>query len=147
VVHWYRNVWTEVPTGKVKEVAAMLKAIHAQEDLAAARSKAVAVVAKLREMKLQAAAECVEQGVEETLSYMSYPREHWRNLRTNNPLERVIREIRRRTRVVGAFPDGNSALMLVAARIRHIAGTKWGTKRYIDMQRLQTQAAPAAAAA
>jgi putative transposase len=137
VVHWYRNVWTAVPSGKVKEVAAMLKAIHAQEDLEAAREKAAAVVAKLREMKLKAAAEIVASGVEETLSYMSYPREHWRNLRTNNPLERVIREIRRRTRVVGAFPDGQSALMLVAARLRHVAGTRWGTKRYMDMNRLR----------
>jgi transposase-like protein len=136
----YRIVWTEVPTEKVKEVAAMLKAIHVQEDLEAARGKALAVVAKLREMKLRKAAERVESGVEETWSYMSFPREHWRNLRTNNPLERVIREIRRRTRVVGAFPDGNSALMLVAARLRHIAGTKWGTKRYMDMNRLRETA-------
>ena len=98
VVHWYRNVWTEVPTGKVKEVAVMRKAIHAQEDLEAARGKAVAVVAKRREMKLRQAAETVENGVEETLSYLNFPREHWRNLRTNNPLERVIRESRRRTR-------------------------------------------------
>jgi putative transposase len=113
----------------------MLKAIHAQEDLEAARSKAAAVVIKLREMKLPTAAGLVESGVEETLTYMNYPREHWRNLRTNNPLERVIREIRRRTRVVGAFPDGQSALMLVAARLRHIAGTRWGTKRYMDMKR------------
>ncbi len=67
---------------------------------------------------------------------MDYPREHWRSLRTNNPLERIIKEIRRRTRVVGSFPDGQSALMLVAARLRHIAGTKWGTKRYLDMNRL-----------
>jgi putative transposase len=44
-----------------------------------------------------------------------------------------LREGRRRTRVVGAFPDGNSALMLVAARLRHIAGTKWGTRRYLNM--------------
>jgi transposase-like protein len=137
VVHWYRNVWTSVPSGKVKEVAAMLKAIHAQEDLEAARTKAAAVVVKLREMKLKQAAELVAAGVEETLCYMNFPREHWRNLRTNNPLERVIREIRRRTRVVGAFPDGNSALMLVAARLRHIAGTKWGSKRYMDISRLQ----------
>ena len=70
---------------------------------------------------------------------MNQPREHWRNLRTNNPLERVIREIRRRTRVVGAFPDGQSALMLVAARLRHIAGTKWGSKRYMDMTRLREE--------
>jgi transposase-like protein len=48
-----------------------------------------------------------------------------------------MREIRRRTRVVGAFPDGNSALMLVAARLRHVAGTNWGSKRYLDMDRLR----------
>jgi len=55
--------------------------------------------------------------------YYSFPREHWRSLRTNNPLERLNREIRRRTRVVGAFPDGQSSLMLVCARLRHMAGT------------------------
>jgi transposase-like protein len=48
-------------------------------------------------------------------------------------LERIMKEIRRRTRVVGSFPDGNSALMLVAARLRHIAGTKWGMNRYMKM--------------
>ena len=57
-------------------------------------------------------------------------------IRTNNPLERIMREIRRRTRVVGNFPDGQSALMLVAARLRHIAGTKWGTRVYLDMKKL-----------
>ena len=70
---------------------------------------------------------------------MSYPREHWTRLRTNNALERLMREIRRRTRVVGAFPDGNSALMLVAARLRHVAGTKWGSRKYLDMSRLAEQ--------
>jgi len=136
VVHFYRNVWTAVPTGKVKEVAAMLKAIHAQEDAAAAKQKARLVVEKLRTMKLAKAAEIVENGIDETLSYYSLPPEHWRCLRTNNPLERLMREIRRRTRVVGAFPDGNSALMLVAARLRHVASTRWGTKRYLQMDRL-----------
>ncbi len=136
VVHFYRNVWTAVPTGKVKEVAAMLKAIHAQEDAQAAKEKARQVVIKLREMRLARAAEIVEAGIDETLSYYSMPPEHWRCLRTNNPLERLMREIRRRTRVVGAFPDGNSALMLVAARLRHVAATKWGTKRYLQMNRL-----------
>jgi transposase-like protein len=144
VVHFYRNVWTAVPSGKVREVAAMLKAIHAQEDREAARQKAPQVVAKLREMKLGKAAELVEAGIAETLSYYEFPREHWRCLRTNNPLERIMREIRRRTRVVGAFPDGQSALMLVAARLRHIAGTKWGTRRYLDMERLKEAAAVAA---
>jgi putative transposase len=136
VVHFYRNVWTAVPTGKVKEAAAMLKAIHAQEDRQAAKEKANQVVDKLRAMKLAKAAEIVENGIEETLSYYELPPEHWRCLRTNNPLERLMREIRRRTRVVGAFPDGKSALMLVAARLRHVAGTRWGAKRYLQMNRL-----------
>ena len=139
VVHWYRNVFTAVPKGKVKAVAAMLKAIHAQEDRQAARRKAEDVVEKLEAMKLGKAAQIVREGVEETLSYMAFPTEHWRQIRTNNPLERIMREIRRRTRVVGAFPDGRSALMLVAARLRHIAGTRWGTKRYLDMDRLREQ--------
>ena len=136
VVHFYRNVWTAVPTGKVKEVAAMLKAIHAQEDRKAAQQKAIQMIEKLRAMKLAKAAEIVENGIEETLSYYGLPPEHWRCLRTNNPLERLMREIRRRTRVVGAFPDGKSALMLVAARLRHVAGTRWGAKRYLQMNRL-----------
>ena len=55
----------------------------------------------------------------------------------NNPLERLMREIRRRTRVVGAFPDGQSALNLAAARLRHIAATRWSTKRYLDMKLLE----------
>jgi putative transposase len=135
-VHFYRNVWTAVPTSKVKEVAAMLKAIHAQEDRAAARQKAEQVAAKLKEMKLADAAAIVVAGIEETLYYYVFPREHWRSLRTNNPLERLLREVRRRTRAVGAFPDGKSALMLAAARLRHVAGTNWGMRRYLDMNRL-----------
>ena len=57
----------------------------------------------------------------------------------NNPLERILREIRRRTRVVGAFPDGQSALNLAAARLRHIAGTAWSTKRYLNIELLKDQ--------
>lgn len=137
VVHFYRNVFTVVPRTKVRMVAAMLKAIHAQEDRAAAEEKILAVVKKLREMKLNKASRLVEKGAHETLSYYAFPSQHWRSLRTNNPLERLMREIRRRTRVVGAFPDAQSALMLVAARLRHVAGTKWGTRRYMNMDRLK----------
>lgn len=142
VVHWYRNVMTAVPQGRVREVVAMLKAIHAQEDRSSAEQKAALVVEKLRSMKLTKAAEIVGEGVSETLSYMSFPREHWRCLRTNNPMERLNREVKRRTRVVGAFPDGQSALMLVAARLRHVAGTRWGTRRYLDMGRLREMEVP-----
>ena len=58
-------------------------------------------------------------------------------IRTNNVIERLNREIRRRTRVVGTFPDGNSALMLVCARLRHVAGTQWGCKKYMNMKHLE----------
>ncbi len=139
MVHWYRNVGSVVPRTKSKEVMAMLKAIHAQEDRQAPEKKAQDVVAKLRDRKLSGAAKIVEQGVAETLSYMAFPREHWTRIRTNNPLERIMREIRRRTRVVGAFPDGRSALMLVAARLRHVAGTRWGMRKYLDMDRLKRE--------
>lgn len=100
----------------------MLKAIHAQEDRKAAEKKAANVVQKLGAMRFTKAAQCIAEGASETLSYMPFPRDHRTPIRTNNPLERIMREIRRRTRVVGAFPDRNSALMLVAARLRHIAG-------------------------
>ena len=81
----------------------MLKAIHGQEDLPAAREKAEAVVEKLEAMKLRKAATIVKDGCEETLSYFHFPSEHWKRLRTNNALERLNREIRRRTKVVGNF--------------------------------------------
>lgn len=136
MVHFYRNVFTAVPRGRVREVAALLKAIHAQEDREAALAKADQVVAKLEGMRLGKAAETVRRGVAEALGYMSFPREHWLRIRTNNPLERLNAEIKRRTRVVGTFPDGESALMLVAARLRYVAGTKWGTRRYLNMRLL-----------
>ena len=117
----------------------MLKAIHASEDIGAAREKTIRVIEKLRGLRLTKAAELVEAAAEETLSYYAFPEEHWRRIRTNNPLERILREIRRRTRVVGAFPDGQSALNLAAARLRHIAGTAWSTKRYLNIGLLKDQ--------
>ena len=137
VVHWYRNAFSNVPSGKLREVALMLKAIHAQEDREAAQVKAREVAAKLRDLRLTKVADWLEATVDETLVYYAFPNEHWRRIRTNNPLERIMREIRRRTRVVGAFPDGQSALNLAAARLRHIAGTKWSSKRYLNMKLLK----------
>ncbi|MCA9001542.1 MAG: IS256 family transposase [Planctomycetes bacterium] len=138
-VHFYRNVFSLVPKGKVREVATMLKAIHAQEALDEARQNTEAVADKLAKMKLRKASELVREGAPETLSYYAFPSQHWRRIRTNNPLERLMREIRRRTRVVGSFPDGQSALMLVAARLRHVAGSKWGSKRYLRMDLIDEQ--------
>ena len=88
-------------------------------------------------MKLRDAAKKIEDGIAETLTYFAFPSEHWTRIRTNNAIERLNREIRRRTRVVGCFPDGNSALMLVCARLRHVAGTQWGNKKYMSMKHLE----------
>ena len=115
----------------------MLKAIHAQESKKASREKAKAVEAELWAMKLKEAAKKIEDSVEETLPYCDFPSEHWTRIRTNNVIERLNREIRRRTRGAGWFPDGNSALLLVCARLRHVAGIQWGNKKYMNMKHLE----------
>lgn len=135
-VHFYRNIFSVTPRNKMKTVALMLKAIHAQESKEAAREKAIQVAEKLRAMKLAKAARKVEDGIEETLTYMDFPMQHWTRIRTNNVIERLNREIKRRTKAIGAFPDGQSALMLVCARLRHVAATSWGARRYMNMDHL-----------
>lgn len=84
-------------------------------------------------MESREAAKVVMDGYAETLAYTRFPREHWRRIRTNNAIERLNREIRRRTRVVGTFPDGKSALMLVTARLKYVAESEWGARRYLDV--------------
>lgn len=139
MVHFYRNVFSHVPSTKVREISHMLKAIHAQESREAAQEKAASVVEDLRRQKLRNAADLVETHIDETLSYYSFPDCHWLKIRTNNPLERIMKEIRRRTRVVGAFPDGQSCLNLAAARLRHIAGSQWSTRKYMNMAPLYAE--------
>ena len=119
-------------------MAKMLKAIYAQESKKAAREKAKTVVEELRSMKMKEAAKKVEDGIEETLTYCDFSSEHWTRIQTNNVIERLNREIRRHTRVGGSVPDGNSALMLVCARLLHVAGTQWGNKKYMNMKHLET---------
>jgi transposase-like protein len=71
-------------------------------------------------MRQVVATKILEAGLEESLSYRSFPREHWIRISTNNAVERLNREMRRR---------------LVAARLRHVAATQWGIRRYLDMDR------------
>ena len=106
------------------------------EDKETARQKVALVVRKLQVVKLERIVNFIKNSVEETLTYMDFPYEHWSRLRTNNGLERIMKEIRRRTRVVGSFPDGYSAMMLVGARLRHISTTKWGTRQYMTTCKL-----------
>ena len=70
---------------------------------------------------------------------MHFLRPHLTRLRTNNLSERIFKEVRRRPKTVGSSPDGESALMLVAARLRYVAGTRSGTRRYMDMEPLREQ--------
>lgn len=136
-VHFYRNVFGKVPRQKREKVAKMLKAIHAQESFDASMAKAEKVASDLEAMKLGAAAKVVREGCAETLTYTAFPMSHWVRIRTNNAIERLNREIRRRTRVVGTFPDGKSALMLVTARLKYIAESEWGSRRYLDVSMLK----------
>ena len=136
MVHFMRNVLNDVPRSRAKEAGNMLKAIFAQEDHDACMRKAAEVTEKLRASKLKSAAKVLESGIEETLTYTRFPHEHWLRIRSNNVIERLNREIRRRTDAVGVFPDGNSALMLVCARLRYVSSSDWGTKKYLNMERL-----------
>jgi len=117
----------------------MLKAIHAQENRQAAQEKAEAVIAELNRQRMTKAAELVDEGIGETLTFYAFPDSHWIKIRTNNPLERIMKEIRRRTKVVGAFPDGQCCLKLAAARLRHIAGSKWSTRKCMNMAPLYAE--------
>ena len=136
IVHFMRNVFCNVPRTRGKEIGAKLKAIFAQEDRQACLRKAEEVAQFLRDNKMKAAANTLESGIQEALTYTNYPHEHWLKIRSNNGIERINREIRRRTNAVGAFPDGNSALMLVCARLRFVSASEWGVKTYLNMERL-----------
>ena len=138
-VHLYRNVLAKVPKSKRPQAAAMLKAIHAMESREAAAAKAEAVADDLESMRLKEATKVVRDGYAETLAYCGMPCEHWRRIRTNNAIERLNREIRRRTRVVGTFPDGKSALMLAATCLKYVADSEWGSRRYLDVSLLKEQ--------
>ena len=136
IVHFMRNVFCNVPRTRGKEIGAKLKAIFAQEDREACLRKAEEVAQFLRDNKMKTAASTLESGIQEALTYTNYPHEHWLKIRSNNGIERINREIRRRTNAVGAFPDGNSALMLVCARLRFVSASEWGVKTYLNMERL-----------
>jgi len=117
IFHFYRNILSKVVRLKSEEVMKPVKAIHAQEERLEALKKVKTILSKLKRMKLDTAAKVVEEAAHETLQYLDFPHKHRTRTRTNNPLERINKEIRRRTGAVGSFPDGESALMLVAARL------------------------------
>ena len=132
-----RNVLARAPESRRPGVAAMLRAIRALGSREASEAKALEVAAELDGMRLKGAARAVGDGRAETLTHTRLPREHWRRMRTDNAVERLSREIRRRTRVVGTLPDGRGALMLVTARLECVAESEWGSRRYPDVTLLE----------
>ena len=138
MVHFERNILAKVNPRNRDWAADALKAIFSMETRDKALEKAESVAKDMEARKLKEAAKRLREGIGETTTYLldDYPREHRRRIRTNNMIERLNREIRRRTRVVGSFPDGRSALMLICARIRYVTSNEWSTRRYLDMSRL-----------
>ena len=138
MVHFERNILAKVNPKNRDWAADALKAIFSMESRDKALEKAESVAKDMEARKLREAANCLREGIGETTTYLldDYPREHRRRIRTNNMIERLNREIRRRTRVVGSFPDGRSALMLICARVRYVTSSEWSTRRYLDMSRL-----------
>ena len=138
MVHFERNILAKVNPKNRDWAADALKAIFSRESRDKALEKAESVAKDMEARKLREAAKCLREGIGETTTYLldDYPREHRRRIRTNNMIERLNREIRRRTRVVGSFPDGRSALMLICARVRYVTSSEWSTRRYLDMSRL-----------
>ena len=134
-VHFMRNIFSKTPRKEAGAIALMLRAIFSQESREAALEKAKEVAATLRTRRLVKAAEILEGGIEEATTFYQFPAEHWRRIASNNPIERLNREIRRRTNVVGSFPDIDSALMLVSARLRYIDNS-WTNRRYMNMDLL-----------
>ena len=138
MVHFERNILAKVNPKNRDWAADALKAVFSMETRDKALEKAESVAGEMEARKLKEAASCLRDGIGETTTYLldDYPREHRRRIRTNNMIERLNRDIRRRTRVVGSFPDGRSALMLVCARVRYVTSNEWSTRRYLDMSRL-----------
>ncbi len=131
-----RNILAHIPHKDKDAFAQNLKTIWLAPTREQARKLAEEICRQYKH-RFPKAICCLEDGLEDSLSFYAFPQLDARKISSTNVLERLNREIRRRTRVVGSFPDGNSALMLVCARLRHVAGTQWGNKKYMNMKHLE----------
>lgn len=123
--HFHRNTLSKTTQSKRSRVAATPKTINAMESREAAKAKALEVATALDAMGLKGAAKIVRDDCTETMTYVRFPRERWRRMRTNNVIERLDCEIRGRTNIVGTSPDGKSTLMPAAARPKYVAKNEW----------------------
>ncbi len=134
-VHFERNVLSHVPSSSVAEVAEDLKAIFKVRRQKTARALAEEFVS-LYNKSYPKAVSVFEAGIEDALTYLSYPGSHHARIRSTNMLERLFKEIKRRTRVVGVFPNEMSASTL-ATEIALRSSEEWSLKRYLTMDTLE----------
>jgi transposase-like protein len=130
-VHFQRGVLSHVPQSESKEVAADLKQIFQ----AARRETAESLVAGFSERygkSYPKAVAALARGLDESLTYTAFPSSHHRLIRTTNGVERVFREVKRRTRVVGVFPSEQSAETLATAVLLRVS-EDWSERKYLDM--------------
>ena len=113
-VHFVRNALAKVTKSHAEMVAATVRTVFAQPDADAAREQLHTVVGML-EAKFPAVAAQLSDAEADLLAYATFPRSHWRRIWSTNPLERVNKEIKRRSNVVGIFPDDAAVIRLVGA--------------------------------
>lgn len=130
-VHFMRNVLAHVPKVDKSMAAAAIRTIFAQPHAEAAHEQ-LAEVAKAMQTRWSAAAEVLLAGEDEVLTYMAFPRDHWRRIYSTNPLERLNREVKRRTDVVGIFPDSAAVIRLVGSILIEINDEWQAGRRYFS---------------
>jgi putative transposase len=135
-VHFMRNVLAHIPKGSKAVVAAALRTIFAQPDRAAAGAQ-LAEVVKAMKGRWPKAAEVVAEAENDVLAYMSFPEEHWTRIYSTNPLERLNKEVKRRTNVVGIFPDGASVIRLVGAVLMETSDEWQVGRRYFSQESMK----------
>jgi transposase-like protein len=140
VVHFERNVLSHVPRGEMSELADDLKAIFKVRREKTARTLAEEFV-ELYGKRFPKAVSVFETGIADALTYLSFPGSHHAKLRTTNMLERLFKEVKRRTRVVGVFPNETSASTL-ATEIALRSSEEWALRRYLTMDALEAVEKP-----
>ena len=131
--HFMRNLLTRVPKRAQEPVAAVVRSIFAQADAAEIRAQHRRVVKQLAE-RFAEAAELLAEAEEEILAFADFPKAHWRQIWSNNPQERLNREIRRRTEVVGIFPNRAAIVRLVGAVLIE-QDEEWAvSRRYMSLE-------------
>lgn len=134
-VHWMRNALAHAPAKQRTAVAAMLKTIFAQESKADAEAQWDTVADALRE-KQDKLGIFMDASRDDVLAYMDFPREHWPQIASTNPLERVNREIKRRTDVIGIFPNDDAVIRLVGAIMLETNDEWTVARRYMSLETL-----------